>query len=118
MPAADKQRKILLVQRQISCGFSIKPRGWGVKSFTKIGQLEKCYINVFDLISSSEAFPFLFATNLFPQYQLNCFLSVQKHRSAEGILDIGEERETAKHNISKNVRTNIYFFLKIIRKHV
>ena len=50
----------------------------------------------------SGAFPFLFATNLFPQYRLNCFLRVQKHRSAEGILDIGEQRKTAKHNISKN----------------
>ena len=62
-----------------------------------------CYIDVFYLISSSRAFPFLFATNLFSQYQLNCFpSSVQKHRSAEGILDIGgEERETAKHNICR-----------------
>ena len=63
-----------------------------------------------NLLVLSGAFPFLFATNLFPQYRLNCFLRVQKHRSAEGILDIcrrGEERQTAKQKYSKYTKLQI-----------
>ena len=63
-----------------------------------------------NLLVLSGAFPFLFATNLFPQYRLNCFLRVQKHRSAEGILDIcrrGEEQQTAKQKYSKYTKLQI-----------
>ena len=63
-----------------------------------------------NLLVLSGAFPFLFATNLFPQYRLNCFLRVQKHRSAEGILDIcrrEEEQQTAKQKYSKYTKLQI-----------
>ena len=73
-----------------------------------------------NLLVLSGAFPFLFATNLFPQYRLNCFLRVQKHRSAEGILDIcrrGEERQTAKQKYSKYTKLQIKVKSTYEQKH-
>ena len=63
-----------------------------------------------NLLVLSGAFPFLFATNLFPQYRLNCFLRVQKHRSAEGILDIGEEDPG--HCKAQHLKRKIYLHKK------